>query len=153
MASKTHGRNPSKGGYIYLEETQKAMANLVKKQAKKKPTPQHEERQRKEARAPRVGRYHDYTPFKVSLADLYKEVGQVEKFPKPKALQVRANTNRSLFYKYRNGFGHKTKDCYDLRDAVEQLIQEGRLARHIASQRSLRKRRASPMKDDERRNP
>ena len=49
--------------------------------------------------------------------------------------------------------GHKTEDRYDLRDAMEQLIQEGRLARYIASQRSPRKGRGSPMKDDERRNP
>ena len=89
----------------------------------------------------------------MSLADLYKEVGQVEKFPKPKAIRVRANTNRSLFCEYHNGFGHKMEDCYDLQDAVEQLIREGRLASYITSQRSLRKRRASPLKDEERRNP
>ena len=89
----------------------------------------------------------------MSLANLYKEIREVEKFPKPKALQVRVNTNKSLFYEYHNGFGHKTEDCYNLRDAVELLIQEGRLARYITSQRSSRKRRASPMKDDERRNP
>ena len=72
--------------------------------------------------------------------------------PKPKALRVRANTNRSLFCEYHNGFGHKTEDCYNLRDAVEQLIQEGRLARYITSQWSLRKRMASRIRRDERRN-
>ena len=61
----------------------------------------------------------------MSLADLYSEVEQVEKFLKPKAIRVRANTNRSLFCEYHNGFGHKTEDCYDLGDAVEQLIWEG----------------------------
>ena len=68
-------------------------------------------------------------------------------------LQVRANTNKSLFHEYHNSFGHKTEDCYDLRDAVEQLIREGRLATYIAIQQSPRKRRASPMKENERRNP
>ena len=139
--------------YIYLEETQRATASLAKNQAEKKSGPQYEERQKKEPKAPRVGRFHDYTPLSVSLADLYREVGQVEKFLKAKAIRVRANTNRSLFCEYHNGFGHKTEDCYDLRDAVEQLIGEGRLVRYIASQRSLGKRRALPLKDEERRNP
>ena len=82
----------------------------------------------------------------MSLADLYREVGQVEKFPKPKAIRVRANTNRSLFCEHHNSFGHKTEDCYDLRDAMEQLMREGRLVRHIASERNPRKRRASPLR-------
>ena len=61
--------------YIYLEETQKATTNSVKTQAEKKPGPQHEESPKKETRAVRVGRFQDYTPLNVSLADLYKEVG------------------------------------------------------------------------------
>ena len=78
-------------------------------------------------------RFHEYTPFNVFLADLYKEVRQVERFPKPKVIRVRANTNMSLFCEYHNGFRHKIDDCYDLWDAIEQLILEGRLARYIAS--------------------
>ena len=66
---------------------------------------------------------------------------------------VKANTNKSLFCEYHNGFRHKIEDCYDLWDAVEQLTWEGRLARYIASQQSSRKRRASSMKEHERRNP
>ena len=58
----------------------------------------------------------------------------MERFPKPKAIQVKANTNRSLSCEYHNGFGHKTKDYYNLRDVVEQLIREERLVRYIASQ-------------------
>ena len=42
----------------------------------------------------------------MSLADLFLEVVQVEKFPKPKTLKNRASTNKSLFYEYHNGFGH-----------------------------------------------
>ena len=53
----------------------------------------------------RVKEYHDYTPFNMSLADLYKEVKQTERFPKPKALQVRADANKSLFYEYHTILG------------------------------------------------
>ena len=47
----------------------------MKNQAEKTLGQQYEERQKKEPRAPRVERFHDYTPLNVSLADLYKEVG------------------------------------------------------------------------------
>lgn len=69
----------------------------------------------------------------MSLADLFRKVGQVERFPKPKALKTRASTNKSLFCEYHNGFEHRTKDCYELRDTVKQLIREGKLAKYIAS--------------------
>ena len=50
------------------------MASSAKNQAEKKSDLQYEERKKKEPRAPRVGRFHDYTPLSVSLADLYREV-------------------------------------------------------------------------------
>lgn len=76
----------------------------------------------------------------------------MERFSKPKALRVKANINRSLFYEYHSGFEHRIKDCYNLQDVVEQLIRKGRLAKYITSQRSPRKKRASPMRNKERRN-
>ena len=45
------------------------------------------------------------------------------------------------------------ENCCDLRDAVEQLIREGRLAKYIVFQRSLRKRRTFPLRDEEKQNP
>ena len=62
------------------------MANSAKKQAEKKSGPQHEERPKKEPMALSVERFHDYPPLNVSLDNLYKEVRQVERFPKPKAI-------------------------------------------------------------------
>ena len=73
--------------YIYLKETQRAMVNSAKSQAENNPGLQYEEHQKKEPKASKVGRFHDYTSLSVSLADLYREVGQVEKFPKPKAIR------------------------------------------------------------------
>ena len=105
-------------------------------QTEKKPNANQEECSRKEMRA-RIYRYHEYIPLNVSQTDPYKEVGQVERFSKPKALKTRASTNKSLFCKYHNGFGYRTKDCYDFRDAMEQLIREGRLVKYIAPQRSF----------------
>ena len=68
---------------IFFEETRRATAILGRNQTEKK---FNEERPRKEMHM-RVGRYHKYTPLKVSPANLYKEVKQVERFPKLKALR------------------------------------------------------------------
>ena len=50
-------------GYIYLEEMQKAIANLGKNQADRKSSHQQEERPRKEMWTRMVWRYHDYKPI------------------------------------------------------------------------------------------
>ena len=63
--------------YIYLEETQRVTISLAKNQAEKKPGPQYEECQKKEPKAPRVRRFHDYTPLSVSIADLY--IGRLDR--------------------------------------------------------------------------
>ncbi|XP_072084575.1 uncharacterized protein [Arachis hypogaea] len=36
--------------------------------------------------------------------------------------------NRSLYCDYHKGYGHKTQDCFDLKDALEQAIRDGKLA-------------------------
>ena len=82
--------------YIFLEEPEKATSNSGRHQTEKKPNANPEERSRKKTGVV-VERYHEYTFLNVSLADLYREVGQVERFPKPKALKTRASTNMSLF--------------------------------------------------------
>ena len=101
--------------YIYLEETQRATADAVRSHgtSQVKLSPKRDERLQKEPRKLRVCRYSEYASFNEYLADLYKEVSQAKRFPKPKALRVRAHSNRSLFCKYHNGFEHKTKDGYD----------------------------------------
>ena len=45
------------------------------------------------------------------------------------------------------------EDCYNLQDAVEQLIQKGTLAKYIASQKKPLKEKSIPQRDEERRNP
>ena len=153
-SSKDHGWNPTKGRKAYIPRRNAEGHNeLNEKSSWEKAEPTAGRASAKEAQILRVGRYHDYIAFTVSLADLYKEIGQVERSPKPKGLRVKVNTSRSLFCEYHNSFGHNTKDCYDLWDVVEQLIREGRLLKYIAFERSLRKRKASPIKDEERRNP
>ncbi|XP_016207136.1 uncharacterized protein LOC107647582 [Arachis ipaensis] len=47
---------------------------------------------------------------------------------KPRPLKDRTGGNKSLYCDYHKGYGHKTQDCFDLKDALEQVIRDGKLA-------------------------
>ncbi|XP_016192962.1 uncharacterized protein LOC107633882 [Arachis ipaensis] len=46
---------------------------------------------------------------------------------KPRQLKDRTGRNKNLYCDYHKGYGHKTQDCFDLKDALEQAIREGKL--------------------------
>ncbi|XP_025607855.1 uncharacterized protein [Arachis hypogaea] len=43
-------------------------------------------------------------------------------------LKDRSEGNESIYCDYHKGYGHKTQDCFDLKDALEQAIRDGKLA-------------------------
>ncbi|XP_025616963.1 uncharacterized protein [Arachis hypogaea] len=47
---------------------------------------------------------------------------------KPRQLKNRTRGNKNLYCDYHKGYGHKTQDCSDLKDALEQAIRKGKLA-------------------------
>ena len=95
----------------------------------------------------RMRRFDNYTPFNISLNDLYGEIFQNERLLQLKPLRTRATMDRTKYRKYHNCYGHKTEDCYDLQNAMQQLIREGHFAKHVAEQRSLHRRRTSPTRE------
>ncbi|XP_025661291.1 uncharacterized protein [Arachis hypogaea] len=42
-------------------------------------------------------------------------------------LKERTGDNKSLYCDYHRGYGHRTQDCFDLKDALEQAIRDGKL--------------------------
>ncbi|XP_016200107.1 uncharacterized protein LOC107641117 [Arachis ipaensis] len=46
----------------------------------------------------------------------------------PRQLKDRTGGNKNLYCDYHKGYGHKTQDCFDLKDALEQAIREEKLA-------------------------
>ncbi|XP_072080984.1 uncharacterized protein [Arachis hypogaea] len=47
---------------------------------------------------------------------------------KPRPLKDRTGRNKSLYCYYHKGYRHKTHDCFDLKDALEQAIRDRKLA-------------------------
>ncbi|XP_025678429.1 uncharacterized protein [Arachis hypogaea] len=46
--------------------------------------------------------------------------------PKARQLRERTGGNKTLYCNYHRGYGHRTQDCLDLKDALKQAIRDGK---------------------------
>ncbi|XP_016195723.1 uncharacterized protein LOC107636745 [Arachis ipaensis] len=76
----------------------------------------------------RVGKFSNYTPLTAPITEVYQQIAEKGILSKPRPLKERTGGNRSLYCDYHKGYGHKTHDCFDMKDALEQAIREGKLA-------------------------
>ncbi|XP_057745202.1 uncharacterized protein LOC130963069 [Arachis stenosperma] len=60
--------------------------------------------------------------------EVYQQIAETGILSKPLSLKDRTEGNKSLYCDYHKGYGHKTQDCFDLKDALEQAIPDGKLA-------------------------
>ncbi|XP_057730408.1 uncharacterized protein LOC130945718 [Arachis stenosperma] len=77
---------------------------------------------------PRVGKFANYTPLTLPIMEVYQQIAEKGILPKPRPLKDRTGGNKNLYCDYHKGYGHQTQDCFDLKDALEQAIREGKLA-------------------------
>nr|XP_025679639.1 uncharacterized protein LOC112779552 [Arachis hypogaea] len=77
---------------------------------------------------PRVGKFANYTPLTLPIVEVYQQIAEKGILPKPRPLKDRTGGNKNLYCDYHKGYGHQTQDCFDLKDALEQAIREGKLA-------------------------
>ncbi|XP_025651938.1 uncharacterized protein [Arachis hypogaea] len=77
---------------------------------------------------PRVEKFTNYTPLTAPITEVYQQIAKKGILSKPRPLKERTGGNRSLYCDYHKGYGHKTQDCFDLKDALEQAIRDGKLA-------------------------
>nr|XP_025702524.1 uncharacterized protein LOC112803229 [Arachis hypogaea] len=76
----------------------------------------------------RVGKFTNYTPLALPIVEVYQQIAEKGILPKPRPLKDRTGGNKNLYCDYHKGYGHQTQDCFDLKDALEQAIREGKLA-------------------------
>ncbi|XP_057733966.1 uncharacterized protein LOC130949192 [Arachis stenosperma] len=67
---------------------------------------------------------------------------------KPRQLKDRTGGNKNLYCDYHKGFGHKTQDWFDLKDALEQAIREGKMAEFSQFIREPKRRGCDRSDDD-----
>ncbi|XP_061365838.1 uncharacterized protein LOC133309116 [Gastrolobium bilobum] len=151
-------RNRSKK---YLELDQMEIENAQSKEGKRisprrrGSTPKGKERidnKKKDPRAripdnrDRVGRYEKYTPLNVSRSQIWREVAMTEmkKVERPRPIFDRGGLDKSKYCAFHDGPGHTTDQCWDLRDAVEKFVRDGRLSQYmIKTQGSKNNKRKS----------
>ncbi|XP_025692791.1 uncharacterized protein [Arachis hypogaea] len=76
----------------------------------------------------RVGKFANYTPLTFPIMEVYQQIAEKGILPKPRPLKDRTGGNKNFYCDYHKGYGHQTQDCFDLKDALEQAIREGKLA-------------------------
>ncbi|XP_016178009.1 uncharacterized protein LOC107620347 [Arachis ipaensis] len=97
---------------------------------------------------PRVGRFTNYTPFTASIVEVYQQIVDKGILSRPRPLKERTGGNKSLYCDYHKGFGHKTQDCFDLKDASEKAIREGKLSEFSRLIREPRRREREHSEED-----
>ncbi|XP_072059655.1 uncharacterized protein [Arachis hypogaea] len=75
----------------------------------------------------RVGKFTNYTPLTLPIMEVYQQIAEKGILSKPRPLKDRTGGNKSLYCDYHKGYGHQTHDCFDLNDALEQAIRDGKL--------------------------
>ncbi|XP_072062095.1 uncharacterized protein [Arachis hypogaea] len=89
---------------------------------------------------PQIGKFTNYTHLTIPIIEVYQQIAEKGILSKPRPLKDRTGGNKSLYYDYHKGYGHKTQDCFDLKDALEQAIQDGKLAEFFHLIRGPRRR-------------
>ncbi|XP_025607961.1 uncharacterized protein [Arachis hypogaea] len=70
-------------------------------------------------------RYYSYTPLRVFLVDVYREIRHTERLPPPRPIKNKKGGSRSEYCEYHKLYGHSTNDCYNLKNVIEKLAREG----------------------------
>ncbi|XP_016200496.1 uncharacterized protein LOC107641523 [Arachis ipaensis] len=102
----------------------------------------------KSPKQPRVGRFTNYTPLTAPIVEVYQQIADKEILSRPRPLKERTGDNKNLYCDYHKGFGHKTQDCFDLKDALEQAIREGKLSEFSWLIREPRRRERERSEED-----
>jgi len=79
------------------------------------------------------GKFDTYTPLVTNLSKILDETlhADLATVQKPYPIKDRPGIDKTKFYTFHKSFGHNTDSCIQLKDAIEQLIREGKLQRYV----------------------
>ncbi|XP_061344728.1 uncharacterized protein LOC133290634 [Gastrolobium bilobum] len=101
------------------------------------------------------GRFDKYAPLNSSRSQIWREVASTDmkKVERPRPLQNPAGLDQSRYCAFHDGPGHTTNECWDLKDAIEKYVREGKLRQYLIRTQGWRNRKRrggqfmSPPKD------
>ena len=83
-----------------------------------------------DSKGPRVSQnsYSGYTPLSVLKEQLLKQIRDLDLLWKPKEIRTAPNQrDKSKYCRSHKDHGHNTNDCFNLKEEIESLIQQGYL--------------------------
>ncbi|XP_057746916.1 uncharacterized protein LOC130966163 [Arachis stenosperma] len=101
----------------------------------------------------RIGKFSNYTPLTAPITEIYHQIADRGIIPKARQLKERTGGNKTLYCDYHRGYGHRTQDCFDLKDALEQAIRDGKLPEFAKIIREPRRAERDKSAEREGRNP
>ncbi|XP_025677979.1 uncharacterized protein [Arachis hypogaea] len=121
------------------------LGTLIRQNRKREP------KEKEEVGLERPRRYHSYTPLRVSLVDVYREICHTEILPPPRPIKNKKGGSRGDYCEYHKLYGHSTNECYDLKNVIEKLVRESQLDRYLMERLDHHVKRKQD--DEDRRNP
>ena len=101
---------------------------------------------------PRIGKYNNYHELTMNVEEVFARSRDRVPFKKPAPIKKEATKrDQNQYCRYYQEVGHDTIKCFDLKNKIETLIQQGYLQEFRAVQRRGRKqdntdRRGNPQK-------
>jgi len=138
---------------IYIKYEEERCADNLNKTRKEKPAVESSKKpcqgKKKEGKVVHEGkspssRFTEYTPLAMSREKIFVEIAVADlaeagvKPPKAPS-QERKGVDKTKYYRFHKSHGHVTDDCIHLKDAIELLIQRGRLKQFVKNPESERK--------------
>ncbi|RYR77531.1 hypothetical protein Ahy_A01g002032 [Arachis hypogaea] len=75
---------------------------------------------------PWVSKFSTYTLLVASLAEVYQQVSHKGILPKARQIRPRVSLTKSQYCDYHRSYGHRMEDRIDLKNDLEQTIQDGK---------------------------
>ncbi|XP_057740164.1 uncharacterized protein LOC130957311 [Arachis stenosperma] len=104
-------------------------------------------------RPPRIGKFSNYTPLTAPITEIYHQIADRGIILKARQLKERTVGNKTLYCDYHCGHGHRTQDCFDLKDALKQSIRDGKLPEFVKIIREPKRTERDRSLEREGRNP
>ncbi|XP_061363480.1 uncharacterized protein LOC133307076 [Gastrolobium bilobum] len=79
------------------------------------------------------GRFEKYAPLNSPRSQIWREVASTEmkKVDRPRPLLNQTVLDQSWYCAFHDGPGHTTDECWDLRNAIEKYVRDGKLRQYL----------------------
>ncbi|XP_021762670.1 uncharacterized protein LOC110727416 [Chenopodium quinoa] len=87
-----------------------------------------------------MGKFESYTPLTLPRTKIFSATREEGRFKKPKSPPSwHQKKGKDHWCGFHESHGHRTEDCLQLKDQIEELVQKGYLKKYVAERREEKK--------------